>query len=143
MNSKSGCSRRSFLAALGAVGSLFAPSELHAASIFGKRRQPSIPSVDGRSIVPITTGLGSTGGMSQCGCRLRFHLEAMQAVGIPRPEFGQHLDCYVTLQRCVAGAVYLSHAARAPSGATISNESSRVPAASDICGVDYTLSGNF
>ena len=113
MNSKSGCSRRSFLAALGAVGSLFAPSELHAASIFGKRRQPSIPSVDGRSIVPITTGLGSTGGMSQCGCRLRFHLEAIQAVGIPRPEFGQHLDCYVTLQRCVAGAVYLSHAARA------------------------------
>jgi L-seryl-tRNA(Ser) seleniumtransferase len=61
MNSKSGCSRRSFLAALGAVGSLFAPSELHAASIFGKRRKPSIPSVDGRSIVSITTGLGSTG----------------------------------------------------------------------------------
>ena len=60
MNSKFGCSRRSFLAALGVIGSLFTPSELHAAGIFGKKRKPTTPSLDGQSIVPITTGLGST-----------------------------------------------------------------------------------
>ena len=62
MNLKFGWSRRSFLAALGSVsGSLFAPSGLNAAGIFGKKHKPSIPSVDGSPIVPITTGLGSTG----------------------------------------------------------------------------------
>jgi len=61
MNSKFGCSRRSFLAALGVIGSLFTPSELDAVGIFGKKRKPATPSLDGRSIVPITTGLGSTG----------------------------------------------------------------------------------
>src|SRR5262249_54686747 len=60
MNSKFGCSRRPFLAALGAFGSLFPPSASPGAGIFGKKRKPSIPSLDGRSIVPITTGLGST-----------------------------------------------------------------------------------
>ena len=54
-------SRRSFLAALGALsGRLFAPTELKAASIFGKKRKPPMPSIDGSPIVPITTGLGST-----------------------------------------------------------------------------------
>src|SRR4029077_11047000 len=58
MNFKFGWSRRSFLAALGAVtGGLFAPSELDAASIFGKKHKPPMPSVDGSPIVPITTGL--------------------------------------------------------------------------------------
>jgi len=62
VNLKFGWSRRSFLAALGAAsGGLFAPSELSAARIFGKKRKPSMPSVDGSPIVPITTGLGSTG----------------------------------------------------------------------------------
>src|ERR1700751_6087071 len=54
--------RRSFLAALGAIsGGLFAPSELEAGSIFGKKHKPSAPAVDGNPIVPITSGLGSTG----------------------------------------------------------------------------------
>lgn len=62
MNLKFGWSRRSFLAALGAASSsLFPPSEFNAASSFGKKRKPSEPSVDGTPIVPITTGLGSTG----------------------------------------------------------------------------------
>ena len=61
MNVKLGWSRRSFLAALGAVGGLFAPSGLNAAAIFGKKHKPLAPSVDGSHIVPITTGLGSTG----------------------------------------------------------------------------------
>ncbi len=62
MNLKFGWSRRSFLGALGAIsGSLFAPAELDAASIFGKKRKPLMPAVDGSPIVPITTGLGSTG----------------------------------------------------------------------------------
>jgi seryl-tRNA(Sec) selenium transferase len=62
MNLKFGWNRRSFLAALGAAsGTLLAPAELDAAGIFGKKRKPSMPSVDGNPIVPITTGLGSTG----------------------------------------------------------------------------------
>ena len=59
MNWKSGWSRRSFLSALGAAsGSLFAPSELNAASLFGKKAKAGA-SVDGSPIVPITHGLGS------------------------------------------------------------------------------------
>ena len=62
MNLKFGWNRRSFLAAVGAIwGSLFAPAELNAAGIFGKKRKSSMPPVDGSPIVPITTGLGSTG----------------------------------------------------------------------------------
>jgi L-seryl-tRNA(Ser) seleniumtransferase len=62
MNLKFGWNRRSFLAALGAVsGGLFAPAELKADGIFGKKSKGSQPHVDGSPIVPITTGLGSTG----------------------------------------------------------------------------------
>jgi seryl-tRNA(Sec) selenium transferase len=54
--------RRSFLSAFGlASASLCSATELNAAGFFGKKRKPSIPSVDGSPIVPITTGLGSTG----------------------------------------------------------------------------------
>jgi seryl-tRNA(Sec) selenium transferase len=61
MNLKFGWSRRSFLAALGAAsGGLLAPSELKA-GMFGKKRKTSTASIDGSPIVPITTGLGSTG----------------------------------------------------------------------------------
>jgi seryl-tRNA(Sec) selenium transferase len=60
MNLKFDWSRRSFVAALGtALGGLFAPAESDAAGIFSKKPKP--PSVDGDPIVPITTGLGSTG----------------------------------------------------------------------------------
>jgi seryl-tRNA(Sec) selenium transferase len=62
MNFKFAWSRRSFLAALGLTsGSLLAPSELKAASGFAKKHKPSPPSLDGSPIVPITSGLGSTG----------------------------------------------------------------------------------
>lgn len=62
MNLKFGWNRRSFLAALGAAsGGLFAPAELNAASMLGKKPKPSVPHVDGNPIVPITSGLGSTG----------------------------------------------------------------------------------
>ena len=57
-----GWSRRSFLAAMGAASSLFAPSGLRGAGMFGKKRKPGASaSVDGAPIVPITSGLGSTG----------------------------------------------------------------------------------
>lgn len=57
-----GWSRRSFLAAMGAAGSLLAPARLNASGIFGKKRKQAIASsVDGHPIVPITSGLGSTG----------------------------------------------------------------------------------
>lgn len=62
MNLKFDWSRRSFLALLGAVtGGLLDPSSSNAASIFGKKHKPLMPAVDGSPIVPITSGLGSTG----------------------------------------------------------------------------------
>jgi uncharacterized pyridoxal phosphate-dependent enzyme len=62
MGLKLGWSRRSFLAVLGAASSsLLVPARLSAASIFGKKPKPSAPASDGSPIVPITTGLGSTG----------------------------------------------------------------------------------
>ena len=62
MNLKVGWNRRSFLAAVGAIwGGLFAPAELNATVILGKKRKSSTPPVDGSPIGPIPTGLGSTG----------------------------------------------------------------------------------
>jgi seryl-tRNA(Sec) selenium transferase len=61
MNLNLGWSRRSFLAALGTVGSLLTPSQLSAAGIFGKKHKPQTHSLDGAPIVPIKSGLGSTG----------------------------------------------------------------------------------
>jgi seryl-tRNA(Sec) selenium transferase len=59
---KLGRSRRSFLAAMAAASSLFTPFPLKASGIFGKKRKAvTVPSIDGAPIVPITTGLGSTG----------------------------------------------------------------------------------
>src|ERR1700684_1978507 len=62
MGLKLGWNRRSFLTALGAAGSsLLTPAKLGAAGVFGKKPKPSAPAIDGSPIVPITTGLGSTG----------------------------------------------------------------------------------
>jgi seryl-tRNA(Sec) selenium transferase len=56
-----GWSRRSFIAAIGAASTLFTTSRLKAGGIFGKRRKATVTSVDGNPIVPINSGLGSTG----------------------------------------------------------------------------------
>ena len=62
MNLKFGWNRRSFLSALGLAGStLGAPGGLSAAGFLGKKAKPSLAGVDGHPIVPITSGLGSTG----------------------------------------------------------------------------------
>jgi seryl-tRNA(Sec) selenium transferase len=62
MNLKFGWNRRSFLSALGLAGSgLGAPGGLGAAGFLGKKPKASVPGVDGHAIVPITSGLGSTG----------------------------------------------------------------------------------
>jgi L-seryl-tRNA(Ser) seleniumtransferase len=62
MNLKFAWNRRSFLAALGAVsGGLFAPPEMDAAGAFDKKHKQSKDTIDGSPIVPITSGLGSTG----------------------------------------------------------------------------------
>ena len=54
-----GWDRRGFLGALGALtGGLVAPADLGA---FGKKHKAGSPGVDGSPIVPITSGLGSTG----------------------------------------------------------------------------------
>ncbi|MEG9435180.1 aminotransferase class V-fold PLP-dependent enzyme [Edaphobacter sp. HDX4] len=58
MNLKSGWNRRSFLSILGAAtGSLIAPR----ASVAEKKNKDEKPGVDGHAIVPIKSGLGSTG----------------------------------------------------------------------------------
>ena len=62
MNLKFGWSRRSFLAALGTLsGGLLATDKLEAAGIFGKKHKAPAHGLDGNAIVPITSGLGSTG----------------------------------------------------------------------------------
>jgi seryl-tRNA(Sec) selenium transferase len=62
MGLKFSWNRRCFLAALGAItGGAFAPVNLSAAGLFGKKHKPSPASVDGNPIVPITSGLGCTG----------------------------------------------------------------------------------
>src|ERR1700688_4503052 len=59
---KFGWSRRSFLAVLGAAtGGLFGAAGSNARSLLGKKHKPPVPGIDGSPIVPITTGLGSTG----------------------------------------------------------------------------------
>ena len=61
MSFKFDWSRRSFLTALGALsGGLLAPAEIDAAGLMGKKNKSS-SSTDGRPIVPIKSGLGSTG----------------------------------------------------------------------------------
>ncbi|QHN03217.1 aminotransferase class V-fold PLP-dependent enzyme [Granulicella sp. WH15] len=61
MNFKFGWSRRSFLSMLAAAsGSLFATHEAGATGL-AKKSTASKPLVDGNPIVPITSGLGSTG----------------------------------------------------------------------------------
>ena len=62
MKWKSGWSRRAFLAALGAVsGSALVPSELDAEAVLPPGALKHGFPVDGHPIVPITSGLGSTG----------------------------------------------------------------------------------
>src|ERR1700689_2111141 len=62
MSFKFGWSRRSFISALGAISSgLLAPSELIAAEAPAKNTRASMAAIDGHPIVPITSGLGSTG----------------------------------------------------------------------------------
>src|ERR1700740_341243 len=56
---KSKWNRRSFLSALGTLGrTLFTPTEMFAAK---KTKESAEPPIDGNPIVPITSGLGSTG----------------------------------------------------------------------------------
>ena len=62
MTLKSGWNRRSFLAALGSIsGGLLAPVKLNAEGMFTKKPKLSATPIDGNPIVPITSGLGSTG----------------------------------------------------------------------------------
>src|ERR1700684_145170 len=62
MGSKFAWSRRTFLSALGAItGGLIAPAQSDAAAALGGKHKAPKHGVDGHPIVPITSGLGSTG----------------------------------------------------------------------------------
>jgi L-seryl-tRNA(Ser) seleniumtransferase len=62
MGLMSGWSRRTFLTALGAIsGSVLTPAKMNGAGMFGKKYKPFMSPIDGHPIVPITSGLGSTG----------------------------------------------------------------------------------
>ncbi len=51
--------------------------------------------------------------MIERGQNLRLALEAGQPVAIEREELGEDLERDVAIERCVAGAIHLAHAARA------------------------------
>src|SRR6201986_2783344 len=62
MNLKSDWNRRSFLSTLGAAAaSLFTSARVNAEGISNRKAKSALAAVDGNPIVPITSGLGSTG----------------------------------------------------------------------------------
>ncbi|MGI4756441.1 MAG: hypothetical protein ACRYGF_06275 [Janthinobacterium lividum] len=62
MNWNTGWSRRTFLSALAALsGNAFAPKLQESAHALGKAKKSAAAMIDGQPIVPITSGLGSTG----------------------------------------------------------------------------------
>ena len=127
MNLKLGWNRRSFLAALGALtGGFFAPADLNAAA-FGKKHKPSVPSLDGNPILPITTGLGSTGDIyAELGVRPLVNINGTLTViggSVMRPEVmelirrgNQH--CVLIDELEIAAGKFIANLCKSPAGYT-------------------------
>ena len=126
MSLKFGWSRRSFLSALGiAGGSLLAPGELEA-SIFGKRKR-SKAGVDGHEIVPIKTGLGSTGDIyAELGVKPLININGTVTViggSVMRPEVMELIrrgnEHFVLIDELEAAAGrYIAKLCKSPAGYT-------------------------
>lgn len=122
---KSAWNRRSFLSALGVIGgSLFTPAEIRAAS---KRAKLGSPSVDGNPIVPITSGLGSTGDIyAELGVKPLININGTITViggSVMRPEVmelmrqgNQHFVMINELE--VAAGRYIEKLCKTPPGYT-------------------------
>jgi len=65
------------------------------------------------SSIPVN---GGNVGVVDARQQLRFAFEARHAPGVRGKSLGQHFDGDVAIQLGVAGAIYLSHAARADGG---------------------------
>jgi len=124
---KLGWNRRSFLAALGALtGGIFAPPDLNAA-VFGKKHNPSVPSLDGHPILPITTGLGSTGDIyAELGVTPLVNINGTLTViggSVMRPEVmelirrgNQH--CVLIDELEIAAGKFIANLCKSPAGYT-------------------------
>ena len=127
MKLKFGWNRRSFLAALGALtGGIFAPPDLNAA-VFGKKHKPSVPSLDGNPILPITTGLGSTGDIyAELGVTPLVNINGTLTViggSVMRPEVmelirrgNQH--CVLIDELEIAAGKFIAKVCKSPAGYT-------------------------
>jgi seryl-tRNA(Sec) selenium transferase len=128
MNLKFDWNRRSFLAALGAVSStLFAPGKLIAAGGFGRKLKPSAPALDGNPIVPITTGLGSTGDIyAELGVTPLVNINGTVTViggSVMRPEVMELIrrgnDHFVLLDELeIAAGKFVAKLCKSPAGYT-------------------------
>ena len=128
MNLKFGWNRRSFLAALGAAGgSLFAPAKLNATGIFGKKPKVASATVDGNPIVPITTGLGSTGDIyAELGVTPLININGTVTViggSVMKPEVmelirrgNEHFVLVDELE--IAGGKFIANLCKSPAGYT-------------------------
>ena len=127
MNLKFGWNRRSFLAAIGALsGGIFAPPDLNSA-VFGKKHKPSVPSLDGNPVLPITTGLGSTGDIyAELGVTPLVNINGTLTViggSVMRPEVielirrgNQH--CVVIDELEIAAGKFIAKLCKSPAGYT-------------------------
>lgn len=128
MNLKFGWNRRSFLAVLGAAGgTVFRPAKLSAASIFGKKPKNSTPTVNGDPIVPITTGLGSTGDVySELGVTPLVNINGTVTViggSVMRPEVMELIrrgnEHFVLLDELeIAAGKFIAKLCKSPAGYT-------------------------
>lgn len=127
MNLKFGWNRRSFLAALGALsGGIFAPPDLNSA-VFGRKHKPSASSLDGNPILPITTGLGSSGDIyAELGVTPLVNINGTLTViggSVMRPEVmelirrgNQH--CVVIDELEIAAGKFIAKLCKSPAGYT-------------------------
>jgi L-seryl-tRNA(Ser) seleniumtransferase len=127
MNLKFGWSRRSFLSALGAItGSLFAPPELKAEGMFGRKHQPSVAAVDGHPIVPINSGLGSGDIYAELGVTPMININGtLTVIGgtVMRPEVMELMrrgnEHFVSIDELeIAAGKFIANLCKSPPGYT-------------------------
>jgi len=127
MNLKFAWNRRSFLTALGAItGGIFAPPELNAAA-FGRKHKSSAPALDGNPILPITTGLGSTGDIyAELGVTPLININGTLTViggSVMRPEVMELIrrgneHCVLIDELEIAAGKFIARLCKSPAGYT-------------------------
>ncbi len=120
--------RRSFFAALGAVtGGLLAPPELQAAGLFGRKQRSAPQSINGASITPIASGLGSTGDIyAELGLTPLININGTLTViggSVMRPEVMELMrlgneHCVSIDDLEIAAGKFISRVCKSPAGYT-------------------------